>query len=78
MTDVVEEFNKLRQGGSVQAYQQRFEELKALMLISNPTFSKEYFVSSFISGLNEEIRPTVKMFQPRIVGKQGNMLSFGS
>ena len=78
MTNVVEEFNKLRQGGSVQAYQQRFEELKALMLISNPTFSKEYFVSSFISGLNVEIRPTVKMFQPRTVGKQGNMLSFGS
>ena len=62
MTDIVEEFNKLRQGGLVQAYRQRFEELKALMLISNLILTKGYFMSSFISGLNEEIRPTIKMF----------------
>ena len=67
MLDVVEEFNKLRQGGLVQAYQQRFEELKAHMLLSNPTLTEGYFVSSFISGLNEEVCPTVKMFQPKIV-----------
>jgi len=26
-----------------------------------------YFVSSFISGLNDELRPTVKMLQPNII-----------
>jgi len=67
MLDVVEEFDKLRQGGSIQAYQQIFEELKALMLISNPTLTKGYFVSSFISELNEEIHPTIKMFQLKTI-----------
>ena len=67
MLDVVEEFNKLRQGESMQAYQQRFEEPKALTLISNPTLTEGNFKSSFISSLNEEIHPTVKMFQPKTV-----------
>lgn len=67
MLDVVEEFNKLRQGGLVQAYQQRFEELKVLILLSNPTLTEGYFVSSFISTLNNEVRPTVKMFRPKTV-----------
>ena len=67
MLDMVEEFNKLRQWGFMQAYQQRFKELKALMMISNPTLTEGYFVSSFINGLNEEIRPIVKMFQPKTI-----------
>ena len=31
MTDVVEEFNKLRQDGSVEDYQKKFEELRAIV-----------------------------------------------
>ena len=48
-------------------YQIRFEELKSLLIISHPTLDKSYFVSSFISGLNDELRPTVKMMQPTTV-----------
>lgn len=55
MTDVVEEFNKIRQGGLVADYQRTFEELKALMLNHNPYLTEAYFFSSFISGLNEEL-----------------------
>ena len=33
--DVVEEFNKLQQVGSIDDYQERFEELKPLMMIKN-------------------------------------------
>ena len=55
--DIVEEFNKLNQSGIVHAYRLKFEELKLLM----PYMTKEYFVSSFISGLNDELRLTVKM-----------------
>ena len=35
MMDVVEELNKLKQEGTIQLYQLRFEELKSLMLILN-------------------------------------------
>ena len=61
MADVVEDFNKLRQLGMILEYQVRFEELKALMLIHNPYLTEAYFVSSFISGLSEELRPMVKV-----------------
>jgi len=67
MLDVVEEFNKLKQEGTVQSYQLKFEELKLLMLILNPTLIEGYFVSSFISGLSEELCPIVKMFQPKTI-----------
>ncbi|XP_052171379.1 uncharacterized protein LOC127787396 [Diospyros lotus] len=64
MTDVVEEFNKLQQDGSVTEYQIRFEELRSLMLNSQPALTTgHYFVSSFISGLKDEPRPIVKMMQ---------------
>ena len=56
MMDVVEEFNKLCQEGSVQSYQLKFEKLKSLMLILNPHLMKMYFVSSFVSGLSKELK----------------------
>jgi len=31
------------------------------MMVHNPQLSEEYYVSSFISGLGDEIRPMVKM-----------------
>jgi len=40
MTDVIDEFNKLKQVGSVLEYQTKFEELKSLMVITNPTLAK--------------------------------------
>ena len=61
MIDIIEEFNKLKQERSVLNYQIKFEELKSLMIVSHPTLTEAYFVSSFISGLNEELRPIVKM-----------------
>lgn len=50
--DIVEEFNKMKQNGSMQEYQLKFEELKSLMLCRNPYTIEDYFVSSFISGLS--------------------------
>lgn len=61
---MVAEFNKLRQTDSVLAYQEQFEELRALMLVSNNSLSEQYFISSFISGLKEEIKFVVQMFLP--------------
>ena len=34
------------------------------MLIRDPHLSESYFVSSFISGIKEEIKPMVKMLKP--------------
>lgn len=45
-------------------YQEKFEELKSLMVKYNPGLSEIYFISSFISGLNEEVRQVVTMFRP--------------
>lgn len=55
MTDIVEEFNKLRQVSSVEEYQTRFEELKYLLMISHPTLDEQYFMLSFISRLSDEL-----------------------
>nr|XP_027108798.1 uncharacterized protein LOC113728610 [Coffea arabica] len=62
--DVVEEFNKLHQTGKVEEYQEKFEELKTLMAVKNPHLSEEYFVSSFISGLKDEIKTMIRMLRP--------------
>ncbi|KAL4351905.1 hypothetical protein GQ457_06G037700 [Hibiscus cannabinus] len=63
-TDVIEEFNKLIQKGSVEEYQENFEELKPYIIQQNPYQGEPYFVSSFLSGLKEELRHRVKVHSP--------------
>ncbi|KAL4289531.1 hypothetical protein GQ457_14G023340 [Hibiscus cannabinus] len=63
--DVIEEFNKLVQKSTVEDYQERFEELKPYMIQQNPYLEETYFVSSFLSGLKEELRHRVKVHQPQ-------------
>ena len=65
--DTVEEFNKMRQQGLVEEYLRRFEELRAVIGIAHPGLSEAYFVSSFISGLKDDLRSVVKMLAPTIV-----------
>jgi len=65
MMDIVEEFNRLKQEGMVQEYQLKFEELKSLMFSRNAFMIEEYIVSSFVGGLNDEIRSVVKMLKPK-------------
>ena len=48
-------------------YQVRFEELRSLMLILQPSLTEWYFVSSFISGLKDELRSIVKKMMPATV-----------
>ncbi|XP_052203128.1 uncharacterized protein LOC127808594 [Diospyros lotus] len=67
VVDTIEEFNKLRQTGSVGSYLKKFEELRSYMVSHNHHLSEAYFVSSFMSGLSEELRPMVKMMKPRTV-----------
>ena len=44
MRDIIEEFNKLKQNGTMQTYQLKFEELRSLIMVHNPHLSEEYFV----------------------------------
>lgn len=64
LRDEVEAFNKLQQISSVLEYQEQFEELKTRMLVRDPRLPESYFISSFISGLKEDIKPIVKMMKP--------------
>lgn len=66
--DVLDLFSKLRQEGSVEAYEDKFEELRALIVAKYKGFTEEYFVSSFISGLKEHIKTSVRMFRPQTLG----------
>ncbi|KAL4351578.1 hypothetical protein GQ457_06G012930 [Hibiscus cannabinus] len=64
-SDVVEEFNKLFQKSTVEEYQERFEELQPFMLQNNAHLEEDYFISSFISGLKEELKHKVKVHEPK-------------
>ncbi|CAL1413314.1 unnamed protein product [Linum trigynum] len=65
MGGVVGEFNKLRQRGSLLDYQEKFDDLRSQMIAYNPAFTEDYFISSFISGLEDELRPVVTMLRPQ-------------
>ena len=60
---MIEEFNKLTQEKKLKEFVERFEELKSLMSILNPSLPKSYYVSSFISGLKNDNRPILKILR---------------
>lgn len=51
-----------------------FEELNSYMISKNPTLSDEYFVMIFLSGLKDEIKTLMEMFQPNTL-KQASYLA---
>lgn len=64
--DVQDLFNKLRQMTTVADYEDKFEELRSLVVQKNKGLSEDYFISSFISGLKDHINTSVRMFRPQI------------
>ncbi|KAL5713693.1 hypothetical protein ACHQM5_015746 [Ranunculus cassubicifolius] len=62
--NVVGEFKKLVQTASVEDYQIQFEALQPLVLQKNKGLSEAYFVECFVSGLKDEIKNNVQMFNP--------------
>lgn len=58
------EFKKIEQKGTIDEYLEKFEDLKAWVLIRNPTIPEEFFLEFFVEGLKEEIRHTEKMLNP--------------
>lgn len=43
---------------------EKFEDLKAWVLIRNPTIPEDFFLEFFVEGVKEEIRHTIKMLNP--------------
>lgn len=62
--NLIGEFKNIEQKGTVNENLEEFKELKAWVLIRNPTILEEFFLEFFIEGLKEEIRHLVKMFDP--------------
>ena len=59
--DVVEEFNRLVQDKIVEECMEKFEELKSLMNVFDPSLPESYYISTFLSGLKGDIRPMLKI-----------------
>ncbi len=57
-------FNKLAQTGTMERYQEKFEDLRAKMLYFNLALSEQYFIESYISGLKDELVPFIDLSQP--------------
>lgn len=56
-TDIVEEFNKLVQKGELEEYNEK--------LANDAHLTESYFVSSYVSGLKDEIKSLVKLSRPK-------------
>nr|XP_009765059.1 PREDICTED: uncharacterized protein LOC104216648 [Nicotiana sylvestris] len=61
---LLEKFKRVEQRGSVNEYLERFEDLKAWVLIKYPTIPEEFFLGFFIEVLKEEIKHTIKILDP--------------
>jgi len=53
---LVEDFSRLQQLGSLDEYSVKFEKLKPLLLVRNPTIPSSYFLECFIVGLKHAIK----------------------
>lgn len=52
------------QEGSVDEYVEKFKELESLMHGLNPSLPESYYISSFVSGLKEDIKLMLKILKP--------------
>jgi ribosomal protein L32 len=57
----------LKQRGSVEEYQQQFEELSYQVAIQNTHYDEQFYVSQFIRGLKSELRAAVESQVPETV-----------
>ncbi len=65
---LVREFNSLKQFGTVESYQEKFEELRTQLLFHNPQLSEEHFISCYIGGLREDLIPFLDIAHPQYPG----------
>ncbi|XP_074297152.1 uncharacterized protein LOC141627838 [Silene latifolia] len=68
-SNVVEEFNKLQQTGTLEEYLDNFENLRGLMLQRNALLPDSHFLDSFVGGLKPTIKPFVRALRPASVAQ---------
>ncbi|XP_074305558.1 uncharacterized protein LOC141640775 [Silene latifolia] len=68
-SNVVEQFNKLHQTGSIDEYIDSFENLRGLMFQINLLLPDQYFLDSFVGGLKPVTKPFVKAFRPTTIAQ---------
>jgi len=64
---LLNQFEQLRQTGSVVEYQVEFEQLAHGLLLYNNSYDDTYFVTRLIAGLKEEIRRVIVLHRPKNV-----------
>jgi len=62
--DAVGRFHNLKQTYSVTDYVEKFEELMSLVKRNNPSLTDDYFVSSFVSSLKDNIQHHLQCYKP--------------
>ncbi|KAL2226833.1 UNVERIFIED_CONTAM: hypothetical protein Sindi_2042000 [Sesamum indicum] len=67
------EFNRLHHETTVDAYLERFEELKNQMLIFNRGLDEDFFMMKFISGLKDEVKLYVTNCEPTSLNQAINL-----
>ncbi len=58
-----------KQYGSVESYQEKFEELRTQLLCHNPQLTEEHFISCYISALREDLIPFLDIAHPNTLEK---------
>lgn len=67
--NVVEQFNKLNQSGTLEDYIDEFESLKAIMMQSGHILPDSYLLESFVGGLKDSSKPFVRAFKPNNIAE---------
>ncbi|KAJ4783151.1 polyprotein [Rhynchospora pubera] len=63
--ELVGEFKRIHQFGRVCEYIRNFDNLRGKLMYERPYLPNEFYVSSFIEGLREDIKSMVTMFGPK-------------
>lgn len=63
--DIVTSFHVVKQVATVAVYVEQFEQLMNIMRRENPGIPNEYYVTSFIAGLQPYIKSHVECFKPK-------------
>ncbi|CAO2840780.1 unnamed protein product [Amaranthus hypochondriacus] len=69
LQNVVENFNKLTQRDSLEEYFDAFECNRSFLEMHDYDLSDKFLLDSFISGLNDTLKPFVKAFKPDSITK---------
>lgn len=62
--NLIGQFNKLTQKGSVDDYIAEFEDLRGYMISRNRFHTEEFYLSSFLSGLRKDIQQALYVYKP--------------